>query len=68
MERSKWMYELNRMKLGYVVEVKNFLAIAKKHRESLGRTTTTCPCAHCKNTKGHEDTIVEGLLCRRSVI
>jgi hypothetical protein len=55
MERSKWMYELNRMKLGYVVEVKKFLAAAKKHRER-------------QNTKRHEDTIVGGLLCRRPVI
>jgi hypothetical protein len=30
-ERSKWMYELKRMELEYVLEVKKFVIIAKKH-------------------------------------
>jgi hypothetical protein len=31
MERTKWMYESNRMELEYMVEVKKFVAVAKKH-------------------------------------
>lgn len=31
MERSKWMYELKRMELEYVLEVKKFVIVAKKH-------------------------------------
>jgi hypothetical protein len=31
MERSKWMYELKRMELEYVLEVRKFVIVAKKH-------------------------------------
>jgi hypothetical protein len=57
------MYELKRMELKYVVEVKN-IAVAKRHRESLGQTTTIYLCVRCKNLKGPEGTTVLSHLIR----
>ena len=58
MERLKWMYRLKRMELKYVVEVKTFLVIVKKHQKGLSQMTTIYLYAHCKNTKSHEDAVM----------
>jgi hypothetical protein len=31
MERSKWMYKFKRMEVEYLVKVKTFVVVAKKH-------------------------------------
>jgi len=50
MDRSEWMYGMNRvLDLWYLVEVRKFIAAAKAHRERSKWTTTICPCSHCKN-------------------
>jgi hypothetical protein len=64
MKRSKWMYELKRMELEYVVEVKKFIAIAKNHQESLGQTTTSTRVVTARDTKGHEDATLLSHLIR----
>jgi hypothetical protein len=49
---------------GTVVHIRRFIAVAKAHRQSLDRTTTTCPCSHCKNIKAHADSDVQSHLIR----
>jgi len=50
MDRSEWMYGLNRvLDPRYLVEVRKSIAAVKAHHERSKQTTTTCPCFHCKN-------------------
>ena len=50
MDRSEWMYGMNRvLDPRYLVEVRKFIAAAKAHRERSKLMTTICPCSHCKN-------------------
>jgi hypothetical protein len=62
------MYELKRMELEFVLDVKRFVAIVKKQQESLSKMTTICSCAHYKNTKGHGDAIVLSHLIRFGLV
>ena len=66
MDRSEWMYGMNRvLDLWYLVEVRKFIAAAKAHRERSKRTTTICPCSHCKNlTAFKNDGTVQSHLIR----
>jgi hypothetical protein len=64
MDRSEWMYRMKRMEPQYLVHVRKFIAVAKAHRQSLDRTTTICPCSHCKNMKAHADNDVQSHLIR----
>jgi hypothetical protein len=45
-------------------EVKKFIATTKKHRESLNRMTTICPCSYYKNMKVHRGSVVQSHLIR----
>jgi len=50
MDRSEWMYGMNRViDPRYLVEVRKFIAAVKTQRERSKRTTTIYPCSHCKN-------------------
>ena len=66
MDRSEWMYGMNRvLDPRYLVEVRKFIATAKAHRERSKRTTTICPCSHCKNlTAFTKDGTVQSHLIR----
>jgi hypothetical protein len=64
MDRSEWMYRMKRMEPQYLVHVQKSVAAVKAHRERLDRTTTICPCSHCKNMKAHKDSEVQSHLIR----
>jgi hypothetical protein len=65
MDRSEWMYQINRVSdPWYLAEVRKFIAAAKTHRERLKRTTTICLCSDCKNMKAYEDSTVQSHLIR----
>ena len=60
MDRSKWMYQIDRVNdLRYLFELRKFIAAGKAHRERLKRMTTICPCSRCKNLKAHRDSEVQ---------
>jgi len=44
--REEWMYKLRRVgnDKSFLHHVRNFIAAARKHRVSLGRERTICPC------------------------
>jgi len=65
MEDRGWMYKTPRvMDMCYVDNVTKFIAAAKKHRVTLGRELTICPCSKCKNTLLHADSVVKSHLIR----
>jgi hypothetical protein len=64
MLRSEWMYQIKRMELWYLVHVRKFVAVAKAHHLSLGRTTTIYPCSKCTKMKAHADNEVKSHLIR----
>ena len=66
MVREEWMYKLSRVgnDLSLLHHVRNFVAAAKKHRVSLGREGTICPCNSCKNNLLQEDNVVLSHLIR----
>ena len=50
--------------LTFLRHVTKFIVVAKKHRTSLGRERTICPCNRCKNNLVHEDSVVKShLIC-----
>ena len=66
MDRSEWMYGMNRvLDPRYLVEVRKFIAAAKAHRERSKRTTTISPCSRYKNlTAFTNDGMVQSHLIR----
>ena len=64
MERAEWMYKIPRAgnDLTFLHHVTKFVAVAKKHRTSLGREGTICPCNRCKNNLVYEDSVVKSHL------
>jgi hypothetical protein len=56
----KWMYKTPRLdnEMSFVTNAKKFIAAAKKHRLSLGREETYCPCYKCENKYLLEDSDV----------
>ena len=64
MDRSEWMYRMERMEPRYLVHVQKFVTATKAHHERLDQTTTICLCSHCKNMKGHKDSEVQSHLIR----
>ena len=66
MDRVEWMYKIPRAgnDLTFLRHVTKFIVVAKKHRTSLGRERTICPCNRCKNNLVHEDSVVKShLIC-----
>ena len=56
MDRSEWMYKINRvLDVRYLVEVRKFIAAAKADRERSNQTTIICPCHRCKNLTAFKD-------------
>lgn len=66
MDRAEWMYKILRAgnDLTFLHHVTKFVAVAKKHRTSLGREGTICPCNRCKNNLVYEDSVVKSHLIR----
>ena len=66
MDRAEWMYKIPRdgNDLTFLHHVTKFIAVAKKHRTSLGREGTICPCNRCKNNLVYEDSVVKSHLIR----
>ena len=66
MERAEWMYKIPRAgnNLTFLHHVTKFIVVAKKHRTSLGRERTICPCKRCKNNLVHEDSVVKSHMIR----
>lgn len=66
MDREEWMYKLPRVSndMAFLHHVRKFVAAAKKHRVSLGREGTICPCNSCKNNLLQEDNVVLSHLIR----
>ena len=60
------MYKLQRVgnDMSFLHHMRNFIAAAKKHRVSLGREGTICPCNSCKNNLLQEDNVVLSHLIR----
>ena len=58
------MYKIPRAgnDLTFLRHVTKFVAVAKKHRTSLGREGTICPCNRCQNNLPHEDSVVKSYL------
>ena len=50
--------------LTFLQYVRKFVAAVKKHRESLGRERTICPCNRCHNKLAQEDSVVQSHLIR----
>jgi len=50
--------------LTFLHHVTKFVAVVKKHRTSLGREGTICPCNRCKNNLVYEDSVVKSHLIR----
>ena len=66
MDRAEWMYKILRAgnDLTFLHHVTKFVTAAKKHRISLGRDGTICPCSRCKNNLVYEDSMVKShLIC-----
>jgi hypothetical protein len=51
----EWMYKTLRLDLAFQEHVIKFITAAKRHRLSLKRELTICPCKSCKNLLAHED-------------
>jgi hypothetical protein len=70
MDRAEWMYKIPSVgnDLIFLQYVKKFIAAAKRHRLSLGRERTYCPCSICKNNLLHEDGVVQSHLIRHGFI
>jgi len=66
MYRAEWMYKVLRAgnDLTFLHHVTKFVAVVKKHRTSLGREGTICPCNRCKNNLVYEDSVVKSHLIR----
>ena len=61
---KEWMYKTSRLDQAYLDHVTKFIAAAKRHRLSLKREHTICPCKCCKNLLLHEDYVVKSHLVR----
>ena len=70
MDRSEWMYKIPRASndLTFLQYVRKFVAAVKKHRESLGRERTICPCNSCQNKLLQEYSVVQSHLIRHSFV
>ena len=66
MYRAEWMYKVLRAgnDLTFLHHVTKFVSVVKKHRTSLGREGTICPCNRCKNNLVYEDSVVKSHLIR----
>ena len=66
MDRVEWMYKIPRADndLTFLHHVIKFIAVVKKHRRSLGRERTICPCNRFQNNLVHEDSVVKSHLIR----
>ena len=62
----EWMYRVPRIDdtMSFVNNVQKFIDTAKKHRLSLGRELTYCPCSRCENKLLLEDNGVKSHLIR----
>ena len=60
----EWMYKTSRLDQAYLDHVIKFVAAAKRHRLSLKREHTICPCKSYKNLLAHEDNVVKSHLVR----
>jgi hypothetical protein len=60
----EWVYKTLRVDLAFLEHVTKFIAIAKRHRLSLKKEVTICPCKSCKNRYALEDDKVKSHLVR----
>jgi hypothetical protein len=60
----EWMYKTPRLDtdLSFLGHVRKFVTAAKKHRLSLGRELTLCPCNSYKNKLAQQDNVVQSHL------
>ena len=64
----EWMYKTSRLYPTFLDHVTKFIAAAKRHRLSLKRELTICPCKSCKNLLAHGDDTVKSHLIRYGFI
>ena len=66
MDMIEWIYKIPRVgnDLTFLHRVRKFVAATKKHRVSMGRERTICPCKRCKNNLVHEDSVVKSHMIR----
>jgi hypothetical protein len=58
----------SRVDPAFVEHVTKFIAVAKRHRLSLKKEVTICPCKSCKNLYAHGDDTVKSHLVRHGFI
>ena len=70
MDMTEWIYKIPRVgnDLTFLHRVRKFVAAAKKHRVSMGRERTICPCNSCQNKLLQDDNVVQSHLIRHGFV
>jgi hypothetical protein len=61
-----WIYDLARIDLMYIENVRRFVEEAKRHKNSQNKNDIFCPCVDCENKIARPDSkVVQSHLIKR---